>query len=162
MREIYTYFPRVALAVLMLAGLSQKAFADTPEGSACRAENGVPVLDISVVNVRSSKGLVTITIYPDDAKRFLAKKAKVSRLRVPAESPVTHACMPVPSVGGYAIALYHDEDGDRKFNRTFVGLPDEGFGFSNDAPATVGLPSFKSVRFEAADGVTPMRISMRY
>ena len=162
MQLIYTYFRCFALVVLLIAGLSRMAFADAVEETPCIGTPETPALDISVVNVRSAKGLVTLTIYPDDEKRFLAKGQKVSRLRVLAQTPVTHACMPVPKAGFYAIALYHDEDGDRKFDRTMLGLPDEGYGLSNDAPAIVGLPSFKSVRFEAVPGVTPMRITVRY
>ena len=36
----------------------------------------------------------------------------------------------------YALALYHDENGNRSFDRTGVGFPAEGFGFSNN-PATL-------------------------
>src|SRR3546814_17710345 len=60
-------------------------------------------------------------------------------------SPRTSACFWV-TPGHYAVAIYHDENGDRKFNRTLT-TPKEGFGFSNDAPTTFGLSSFAKVRF---------------
>jgi uncharacterized protein (DUF2141 family) len=161
-QQIYTYFFGLALAASLVTGSSSGALGDTAQGAACSGVSDAPMLDISVVNLRSSKGLVTITLYPDEAKKFLAPRAKVSRLRIAAQEPVTRACMPVPKAGGYAIAIYHDEDGDRKFNRTMMGLPEEGYGFSNDALAVVGLPSFTSVRFEATPDITPLRITMRY
>ena len=30
------------------------------------------------------------------------------------------------------MAIYHDANGDHDFNRSLVGLPTEGFGFSNN------------------------------
>jgi uncharacterized protein (DUF2141 family) len=118
-------------------------------------------LAITVKGVHSSKGNVTITIYPGIAKRFLAPHAKLSRVRLPA-APIVHACMAVPQSGDYAIAIYHDENNDHDFNRTFIGLPAEGYGFSNDAPAVAGLPSYSSAKFTAHDGVNPLTITMRY
>src|SRR3546814_7928594 len=75
-------------------------------------------LEISVSNVRAAKGDITITVYPDDKERFLARGGKLSRLRIKAEMPVTIACLSVPGPGTYAIAIYHDENGDRKFDRS--------------------------------------------
>jgi uncharacterized protein (DUF2141 family) len=162
MQQSYTYILRIVLAVLLLLGISFSAFADEVKPYVCTAEPGAAALDISVVKLHSAAGLVMVNIYPDDAGKFLAKGAKVARVRVNAELPVTHVCMVVPKAGWYAIALYHDENANRHFDRTFIGLPEEGYGFSNDAPALAGLPSFKSVRFEAKEGVTPLRITMRY
>jgi uncharacterized protein (DUF2141 family) len=162
MQQIYTYIRCFVLVVLFLLAKPILALAEEISGDPCTAGPGTSVLDISVVKLHSAKGLVMVNVYPDDAQKFLAKGAKVARVRVNAEMPVTHVCMPVPKAGWYAIALYHDENANRHFDRTFVGLPEEGYGFSNDAPAFAGLPSFKSVRFEAKEGVTPLRITMRY
>src|SRR3546814_16611886 len=76
--------------------------------------------------------------------------------------PVTVACLSVPGPGTYAIAIYHDENGDRKFDRSMLGLPEEGYGFSNNAAVVLAPPSFDAVKFKAADGVTHVDITMRY
>ena len=75
---------------------------------------------------------------------------------------MAEVCFWAPEPAYYAIAIYHDVNSDHDFNRTIIGMPAEGFGFSNNAPTRVGLPSFESVRFRAGPGTTQVPISMRY
>ncbi len=145
-----------ALAIPVLATLALPAHAEScGPGDETR-------LEVSVQNVRSSSGNVTITVYENDRRKFLARGAKLVRDRVPAQAGVTTGCLPVPGPGVYAIAIYHDEDGDKDFDRNAMGLPREGYGFSNDAPTLMSLPSFDDVVFQAGPGSTPLTITMRY
>lgn len=148
------------LSVLLLAGAA-KALAATP-APACDGGDGEVRLNLTVENVRKPAGTVTITLYPDDPDKFLARTGKIARIRVPAAAPATSACLPAPEAGGYAIAVYHDENGDTDFNRTFLGMPKEGYGFSNNADTTLGLPRFGDVRFQAGPGDNPLTIRLRY
>jgi uncharacterized protein (DUF2141 family) len=125
----------------------------TPGGAAVR-------LVVQATGVHNGAGEVAFTVYPDDRSRFLAKGGKLLRARVPARAGNTVACFWLPP-GGYAIAQYHDENGDHNFNRT-LWAPKEGFGFSNDAPTSIGLPSFASARFVLPAGGTTVRMQMRY
>jgi len=44
--------------------------------------------------------------------------------------------------GSYAVSVFHDANGDSEFNRNFVGMPAEGFGFSRNPEALTGPPEF--------------------
>jgi uncharacterized protein (DUF2141 family) len=92
----------------------------------------------------------------------LAPSGKLLRVRVRATAPVTRVCFNLPEPEVYALAVYHDANGNRDFDRNRVGLPVEGFGFSNDAPTRFGLPSFDAARFSARAGDTLLRVRMRY
>jgi uncharacterized protein (DUF2141 family) len=129
---------------------------------ACEGPPGATRLTVLVEGVRAARGEVAVTVYPDEPKRFLAPKGKLLRKRTPAAAPATTACFFLPKPGYYAVAVYHDEDGDHHFKRTFVGLPAEGFGFSNDPSTSTGLPPFKAVRFQAGVGETQIRLKLRY
>ncbi|MEM8822501.1 MAG: DUF2141 domain-containing protein [Pseudomonadota bacterium] len=142
-------------AAALVMGLAAPVWAECAAGDETR-------LEVSVQNVRSSSGNVTITVYENDRQKFLASGAKLVRDRAPAQAGVTRSCLPVPGPGTYAVAVYHDEDGDRDFDRNALGLPQEGYGFSNDAPTLMSLPSFEDVVFEAGSGTTPLTITMRY
>ena len=39
----------------------------------------------------------------------------------------------------YAVAIYHDENSNKKFD-TFFSIPKEYYGFSNNAPVFFGPP----------------------
>lgn len=129
---------------------------------ACVGEPGAGrvKLEVSATDLRNAKGEVAFTVYPDDRKRFLAGGGKLARDRVPTVAPTTRACFWLKP-GHYAIAIYHDENGDRDFNRTLFSIK-EGFGFSNDAPTTFGLPSFDKVRFQLPEQGRTIAIRTRY
>lgn len=129
---------------------------------ACVGEPGAGKvkLEVSATSLRNSRGEVAFTVYPDDRKRFLAGGGKLARDRVGTVAPTTRTCFWLRP-GHYAIATYHDENGDRDFNRTLFSIK-EGFGFSNDAPTTLGLPSFEAVRFQLPEQGRAIAIRTRY
>jgi uncharacterized protein (DUF2141 family) len=63
--------------------------------------------------------------------------------------------------GTYALALIHDENGNGKLD-TVMGIPREGFGFSNNPAIRFGPPSFKSAGVLIASGVTDETIRIKY
>lgn len=128
----------------------------------CEGRGDGTRLFVQVNGVRAATGEVAVTLYPDVARRFLAPRGRLLRVRAPAVSPSTTVCFNLPAPGVYAIAIYHDADGDRDFDRNALGRPTEGFGFSNDAPARFALPSFQSVRFTVRAGDNTIRIQTRY
>lgn len=146
----------VALSTAALACAAQA------HASPCAGRPGGANVRLVVVasDLRSALGEVAFTIYPDNKSRFLAKGGKLLRVRVPADRPETYACFWLPP-GHYALAQYHDENGDHDFNRTLL-LPKEGFGFSNDAPTSIGLPSYEKARFALPASGAVIHARMRY
>lgn len=120
------------------------------------------MLEMKIEGLHSSKGQVTITVYPDDPDKFLASGAKEARVRVPAVAPSTTACLELDKPGIYAVAVYHDENMDKKFNRTMVGLPAEGYGFSRNPTGLLGLPAFNDVKFATVAGLNQLSITLSY
>ena len=51
--------------------------------------------------------------------------------------------------GTYAIALFHDAKLTGKMEKNLLGIPQEGYGFSNNAkPHTLSAPSFQECAFQ--------------
>jgi uncharacterized protein (DUF2141 family) len=119
-------------------------------------------LQVAVQGVKNTKGNITITVYPDDARQFLAKGGKLARQRVPALAPLTQACFQLPAAAHYAIAVYHDADDDHDLDRNLFGLPSEGGGFSNNPQSLIGLPSLDEVRFATQPGETRVNVQLKY
>jgi uncharacterized protein (DUF2141 family) len=128
----------------------------------CTGHPGPIRLHVSVSNVRSSDGLIAVTLYADDSRRFLARRGSLYVGRVPARPGTTQVCIFLPAPGTYAIAVYHDADANRHITRNAIGLPDEGYGFSNNAPAIFGLPSFSRVRIAIPRDNMTTSIRLRY
>ena len=137
---------------------------DGPRVTACAAADAPagPRLHVAVTGARKVAGNITVTVYGPKPERFLASHAYLARQRVPLRTTSAEACFALAEPGIYAIAVYHDENNDHNFNRNLLGLPTEGYGFSNDAPTSVGLPAFDSVRFTVPPGESRMTIHLRY
>ena len=143
-----------ALALLFAHGVSAEETCPGPES---------PVkLYVDVHGVRSSEGLIAVTLYADIPSKFLAHHGSLYVGRVPAQSGTTSVCIHVPHPGVYALAIYHDADADRHFDRTSIGLPAEGYGFSNNPKVFLGMPAWKSVRLSVPKTDTRTSIRLRY
>ena len=64
--------------------------------------------------------------------------------------------------GSYAVSVFHDANGDNEFNRNFVGMPAEGFGFSRNPEARTGPPEFGDAVFLVAGTETRIEVQLSY
>lgn len=119
-------------------------------------------LYVNVQNVQSNTGLIAVTLYADDSSRFLARRGSLYVGRVPARTGSTRVCIHLPRPGTYAIAVYHDANADRSFDRNGVGMPAEGYGFSNNPSTLFGLPRFGAVRLAVPRTNMQTTVTLRY
>ena len=138
------------------------ALAATPAEPPCTGTPSATRLLVRVKNVKSSRGLVAVTLYTDVRSKFLAKRGSLYVGRVPARQGRTDVCIHVPKPGIYALAVYHDADSDRSFDRTSLGLPSEGFGFSNNPRTFLGMPNFSGVRLSVSRSGMRTRVKLTY
>ena len=148
-------------AVPLLAAAFLPSDASWGQGSCTGPESAVR-LYVNVEGVRSAQGLVAVTLYADDSRRFLARRGSLYVGRVPARSPTTRFCIHLPSTGTWALAVFHDADGNRTINRNAVGMPREGFGFTNNPATIFSIPSFRSVRLAVPRSDMWTTVRLRY
>ena len=151
--------PTLAQASSVVAVTAQTA---PPAPPGCTGPSSATWIDVAVEGVRSSSGLVAITLYADNPRKFLVRHGSLYVGRVPARAGMTTGCIYVPKPGVYAIAIYHDEDANQGFNRTALGLPAEGYGFANNPSTLAGLPAFKTVRLSIPRAGLLTRVRLKY
>lgn len=150
----------VAAAAAAMTGGSSSARASGP---ACSGPVSDTYVNVTIDGVRNGNGLMAITLYADESRKFLVKHGSMYVGRVNATAGQTKMCLYVPKPGVYALAVYHDEDSSRNIKRSGVlGLPEEGFGFSNNPPTIASIPSFRSVRLNVAKSGLSTRIHLKY
>jgi len=54
--------------------------------------------------------------------------------------------------GEYAVSVVHDESGNRKVDRSTLGFPKEGVGFSNKQRVKLSAPKFRKSKFPFSNG----------
>ena len=64
--------------------------------------------------------------------------------------------------GNYAVMTYHDENGNGRVDRTMFGIPAEGYGFSRDAVADRGPPSFDAAMEAIPRAGRRLALNLRY
>lgn len=68
---------------------------------------------------------------------------------------------PLPA-GKYAAAVYHDENSNGKLDTNFLGIPKEGYGFSNNASGSFGPPKYKDAAFTMGESDQETSILLKY
>ena len=125
-----------------------------------RADEGIKV---NITNLKSNKGFVLVSLfkegvgYPDKPEKAF-RKAKLSITAN--NAAVIFNSLPA---GSYAIAILHDENDDQKMNKNVLGIPREGYGFSNNATAAFGQPRYSKASFRHTAGTaTTLTIKTKY
>lgn len=106
--------------------------------------------NVTIEGFRNKEGFAAISVFHEREQRAFpgeaAKAYKTFYLPIPQNKKIEIKLDNVPA-GKYAIALLHDEDGNKKLN-TVLGYPREGFGFSNNPRVLVGAPDFSKCAVE--------------
>jgi uncharacterized protein (DUF2141 family) len=104
-------------------------------------------LTVNITSVKSDKGKMMFALF-DKADGFPGTQQKAFQLKdakaTKGTTTVTFTNLPA---GTYALAVFHDENGDGKLNTNVMGIPKEPYGFSNNARSTFSAPSFKDASF---------------
>jgi uncharacterized protein (DUF2141 family) len=118
-------------------------------------------LTITISDIKNDTGFVLAAVYESEASFLKPPLARMSVKFKAVLGKVTFALPDLPP-GKYAIAAFHDENDNGKLDRNALGVPTEGFGFSNDARGTGGPPSFAAaaVTFDGADKA--LKIALDY
>jgi uncharacterized protein (DUF2141 family) len=144
----------VAGAVLALVGLPASfSSADSPQTGA---------ITVHVAGLHSKSGQVGCALY-DSAKGYPKDASAALESRFCPIDKNSSVCVfrPVPA-GTYAIACFHDENGNGKLDTGLFGIPKEGVCASNGATGTLGPPSFNDAKFDTSGTPRDVSVRMKY
>ncbi len=107
-------------------------------------------LAVSVTGVRSGQGVVRICLVGEDERADFpdCHHAAANRRAVVKALPGTvGASFHDLAAGTWAVAAFHDVDGDGVLKTNIIGIPREGIGASRDPRALFGPPRFDQAAF---------------
>lgn len=99
-------------------------------------------LEVVVSGLNSAKGDARIAVHKRVSGVAFPDGGVVAATIRPASRGKIRIVFADLAPGDYAVAAFHDADGDGKLGQNIVGMPTEGFGFSNGATGFMGPPSF--------------------
>lgn len=148
------------MRVASAAGIAALALAGM---GAALAQAPCPGIHVKVLDIRNSAGTVDCALFESaegfpievlrSATNVMVIKVRASQARCDFED--------IPP-GTYALAVIHDENMNGVLDTNALGIPREGYGFSNDARAWLGAPSFAAASFHYDGRGLELTIGMHY
>jgi uncharacterized protein (DUF2141 family) len=157
----------LTLTLLTLA-CSSSLVASGPDAASMRpapyaAGGSESTLTIAISGCRNDKGLVIVALFNASSENAFPKKEasyREARAKIAGGTAVIRFS-DLPR-GLYALSALHDEDGNGDMNTGFLGIPSEGYAFSNNPRLRMGPPKFKEACFAVDRDVQECALSMKY
>jgi len=93
-------------------------------------------LEIEVAGLRSSQGKILLELLDSNQKSILAKEVSIQNKKCT-------ATIDSLQISKYAVRYFHDENSNNKLDTNWLGMPSEGYGFSNNAYGNFGPKKFE-------------------
>jgi len=100
-------------------------------------------LEIEIVQLQNNKGKIMLQLFDEKQNIFTQEMGTLSDKK----------CLFVInnlSPGKYAVRYFHDENLNGVMDTNMLGIPTEGYGFSNNVTGKFGPPPFEKWLFEIA------------
>lgn len=117
-------------------------------------------VEVIITGIRSEKGQIIIGVFKDD-ESFQKEKSFMEKRFV--KSSISNREMRVQfslEAGIYGLSLLDDENSNGKMEFNFLGIPKEGFGFSDYYHKGIKKPKFDAYKFSIHKDMTK-RITIR-
>lgn len=116
-------------------------------------------LSVTITDVRTAEGSLFVSVQSsEEGWNFKAEAAAKTKL-TPVEGEVRHVFEGLPP-GNYAVMVIHDENSNGKLDSNILGMPTEGYGFSQN-PRVMRRATFQEALFALPAGGTDVQIKLR-
>lgn len=149
------------LEVRCLAWLVMLVFACCP--AITMAQASCPGIHVRILDIRNSTGAVACALFESSAgfpTDYLHAATNIMIIKV-RDQQARCDFEDIPP-GRYALAIVHDENMNGKLDVNWLGIPTEGYGFSNDVKAVLSAPEFSAASFPYNGQNLDMTISLAY
>jgi uncharacterized protein (DUF2141 family) len=143
------------LLILALAACAATAAAPAPGPEPRRVV-------VTVRGFRNRAGALRVKLVADGEGFPGSDTHSAAKRRVPIGSTEVRVTFDGVAPGGYAVVALHDEDDDGTLDRSRLGLPTEGVGFSSGARMRFGPPTFEEARFELGARDAELAVDLQY
>jgi uncharacterized protein (DUF2141 family) len=119
-------------------------------------------LTVTIAGLKDPGGQVCLSLFAGQRGFPGDRKFATQRECVPVgETPVTYTFANL-AAGSYAVAAIHDTNGNGTLDRNGLGMPTEGYGFSQNPVARMRAPAFGEAAILVIGSGTNIQIQMQY
>lgn len=124
--------------------------------------NSTSSLTVEIDGLKNRNGEVCLNIFASSRGFPNRREDALQRQCVPIKEVPLQVTFNNLAPGSYAVAAFHDTNGDRQLNRNFLGMPVEGLGFSGNPTIRTGPPAFGECVFVVAGAKNSLQIQLQY
>lgn len=118
-------------------------------------------IKVEVTNLLNTNGELSIGLYNKNDDTFGDRKNSLKGIDLKIDGKrMFYTFKNIPN-GTYAIAVLHDENKNKKLDTNFLGIPSEGYGFSNNLRPMLRGVNFEEAKFNV-NGDVHITINMGY
>ena len=147
------------LLLLFITGITHN---DPPLDKMTNQDQETGTIIIQLDDLKNQDGVILISLYADEEgfpdEWEIAFRSEI----VPITSDSMEITLDEIPHGTYGLAVVHDENENMKLDTNFLGIPREGYGFSNNARGRFGPPSFADVLFTLDSDTSVHQIKLNY
>ena len=125
---------------------------------AAQAQNQVTA---TVTNFNNDKGFCRACIF-DNSEAFKGSGNALACISTKVSNKQTTLVFTNIPDGTYAISVFHDANGNNKFDTNFFGIPKEGYGASGNNLPFAAAPGFNANKFTLKKNNLSLSIKLRY
>jgi len=122
-------------------------------------------LEVKIIGIRSDKGEILMSLYDDSDQYPRNPRQELGNIRVSKKTikdkTLTHKIEGLKP-GDYALSLLDDENKSGDIDLTRLGIPTEGFGFSNNVRPFLSAPAYRRCVFKIKEGTNKIEIKVQY
>jgi len=115
-------------------------------------------LTVDIKGVRAQSGLVLVSVL-GSAEAWQGQAKPAGQNGAKPSGDALRFEFPDLAPGSYAVKVMHDENGNGKLDSNFVGMPTEGYGFSNN-PRVMRPATYEEARFRLTEQGTTVSIEL--
>lgn len=123
------------------------SFSSNSGSENTKVEKGKLIIQIN--NLKNNNGKIIFHLFNNESGKYFPTKSDNSSLRIDSKISNYQVRITIEDLpyGSYAYTLHHDENDNKKMDKTWLGLPDEGWALSNEIKPVLSLPDFDEGKF---------------
>ncbi len=119
-------------------------------------------LEVHVVALHSDQGKVGCTLWRSDDGFPSKQERAADRTWCPISRREATCQFRGLQDGEFAVACFHDENGNGRLDTGFLGIPKEGVAVSRDAKGFMGPPKYKNAKLSYPASGAAITVTMTY
>jgi uncharacterized protein (DUF2141 family) len=119
---------------------------------------GAGELTVTISDIRTDQGRIMVAVV-NSAAGWDNQSKSVATQTLSASGKEVVLKFDLPA-GSYAVQVMHDENGNGKLDANFMGIPTEGYGFSNN-PNVMRRAHFDEASFEISEAPVAITVRLR-